>query len=186
MVPANSHRISLVPRYSGYLFDQYYSFCVRDYHPLRYTFPGISTMRALNLCYKSFNPGNAVTLPVWAPPRSLATTCGITIVFFSYGYLDVSVPHVRLPSLGYPACAGWVAPFGHLRIKGYLHLPEAFRSLSRPSSPLRAKASAIRPYLLSSYSYSSAHHILLQCAVLLYIFPVCQRSLWLPAEKAGV
>jgi hypothetical protein len=36
---------------------------------------------------------------------------------------------------------GWVAPFGYLRIKGYLHLPEAFRSLSRPSSPLRAKAS---------------------------------------------
>ena len=33
---------------------------------------------------------------VWALPRSLATTCGITIVFSSYGYLDVSVPHVRL------------------------------------------------------------------------------------------
>ena len=44
-----------------------------------------------------------------------------------------------------------VAPFGNLRIKGYLHLPEAYRSLSRPSSPLRAKASAIRPYLLISY-----------------------------------
>ncbi len=40
-----------------------------------------------------------------------------------------------------------VSPFGNLRIKGYLHLPEAYRSLSRPSSPLRAKASAIRPYL---------------------------------------
>nr|WP_057059588.1 hypothetical protein [Bacteroides fragilis] len=34
-------------------------------------------------------------------------------------------------------------------IKGYLHLPEAYRSLSRPSSPPRAKASAMRPYLLS-------------------------------------
>ena len=44
---------------------------------------------------------------------------------------------------------GWVAPFGNLRIEGYLHLPEAYRSLSRPSSPLRAKASAIRSYLLS-------------------------------------
>ena len=38
----------------------------------------------------------------------------------------------------------WVAPFGHLRIKGYLHLPGAFRSLSRPSSPLRARASPVR------------------------------------------
>ena len=32
----------------------------------------------------------------------------------------------------------WVAPFGNLRIKGYLHLPAAYRSLSRPSSPVRA------------------------------------------------
>ena len=31
---------------------------------------------------------------VWALPRSLATTYGITIVFFSCEYLDVSVPHV--------------------------------------------------------------------------------------------
>ena len=43
----------------------------------------------------------------------------------------------------------WVSPFGNLRIKGYLHLPEAYRSLSRPSSPLRAKAFTIRSYLLS-------------------------------------
>ena len=43
----------------------------------------------------------------------------------------------------------WVAPFGNLRINGYLHLPTAYRSLSRPSSPLRAKASSVRPFLLS-------------------------------------
>ena len=42
-----------------------------------------------------------------------------------------------------------VVPFGNLRIKGYLHLPRAYRSLSRPSSPPRAKASAMRPCLLS-------------------------------------
>ena len=42
----------------------------------------------------------------------------------------------------------WVAPFGNPRIKGHLHLPEAYRSLSRPSSPPRAKASAIRSCLL--------------------------------------
>ena len=42
-----------------------------------------------------------------------------------------------------------VAPFGDPRIKGYLHLPAACRSLSRPSSPLRAKASSVRPLLLS-------------------------------------
>ena len=32
----------------------------------------------------------------------------------------------------------WVSPFGHLWIKGYLHLPTAFRSLPRPSSSLGA------------------------------------------------
>ena len=29
----------------------------------------------------------------------------------------------------------WVVPFGNPRIKGYLLLPRAYRSLSRPSSP---------------------------------------------------
>ena len=41
-----------------------------------------------------------------------------------------------------------VSPFGYLRINGYLRLPEAFRSLSRPSSALSAKASALRPSCL--------------------------------------
>ena len=45
---------------------------------------------------RSYNPIRASTCMVWASPRSLATTCGITVVFFSCGYLDVSVPRVRL------------------------------------------------------------------------------------------
>ena len=32
----------------------------------------------------------------------------------------------------------WVPPFGYPRLKGYLLLPVAFRSLSRPSSALSA------------------------------------------------
>ena len=42
-----------------------------------------------------------------------------------------------------------VSPFRDLRIKGYLLLPEAYRSLSRLSSALSAKASALCPYCLS-------------------------------------
>ena len=42
----------------------------------------------------------------------------------------------------------WVVPFGNPRIKGHVHLPAAYRSLSRPSSPEWAKASTIRPSLL--------------------------------------
>ena len=43
---------------------------------------------------QSYNPKNAETLLVWAIPISLAATQGITIVFFSSGYLDVSVHQV--------------------------------------------------------------------------------------------
>ena len=41
----------------------------------------------------------------------------------------------------------WVSPFRNLRIKGYLLLPEAFRSLSRLSSALSAKASTLRSFM---------------------------------------
>ena len=39
----------------------------------------------------------------------------------------------------------WVAPFGYLRIKARVQLPEAYRSLPRPSSPVGAKASFMCP-----------------------------------------
>ena len=45
-----------------------------------------------------------------------------------------------------------VSPFGYLRVNGYLLLTAAFRSLSRPSSALSAKASSLRPYQLNLYS----------------------------------
>ena len=79
---------------------------------------------------QSYNPIFAETIMVWAVPRSLATTRGIIIIFSSSRYLDVSVPWVSLLS------DYWVSPFGNLWIKGYLPLPKAYRSLSRPSSPL--------------------------------------------------
>ena len=42
-----------------------------------------------------------------------------------------------------------VSPFRHLRVFGYLLLTAAFRSLSRLSSALSAKASTLRPSLLN-------------------------------------
>ena len=52
----------------------------------------------------------------------------------------------------YSVNASWfftmsVSTFGHLRIEAYLQLPEAYRSLSRPSSAPDAKA-----FTLCSYS----------------------------------
>ena len=56
-------------------------------------------------------------------------------------------PHAAMNSLH--ADRGFlcrVSPFRYLRIIGYVLLPEAFRSLSRLSSALSAKASTLRPY----------------------------------------
>ena len=45
---------------------------------------------------QSYNLPIAETIRIWAVPLSLATTKGITFVFFSSGYLDVSVHRVDL------------------------------------------------------------------------------------------
>ena len=86
-------------------------------------------------------------LRVWPLPRSLATTCGISVDFFSSPYLDVSVQAVPFPYLFDSVwdTFRWVSPFGNLRINAYLQLPEAYRSLSRLSSAPSAKAFALRP-----------------------------------------
>ena len=47
-----------------------------------------------------------------------------------------------------------VSLFRHLRIMAYLQLPGAFRSLSRLSSALGAKASTLRSFLLDQFSDS--------------------------------
>ena len=90
---------------------------------------------------------------VWPLPISLATTFGISVDYFSSPYLDVSVqavPHVWLFDSPYVSTGllYWVSPFGNLRIEAYLQLPEAYRSLSRPSSAPDAKAFPLRSYQL--------------------------------------
>ena len=87
---------------------------------------------------------------VWPPPRSLATTGGISVDVFSCPYLDVSVqgvPHHTLFDSPYVTLR-WVSPFGNLRIYAHLQLPEAYRSLSRPSSAPDAKAFPLRSIML--------------------------------------
>ncbi len=73
------------------------------------------------------------------------------IVFFSSGYLDVSVPQVSFPTITRDTLqkVRWVAPFRNLRITLCKPIPATYRSLPRLSSPLRAKAFSIRPYIIS-------------------------------------
>ncbi len=78
-----------------------------------------------------------------AGPRSLAATWGISVDFFSSGYLDVSVPLVRLPT---PMYSVWdtqltLGGFPHSEMSGsqvVCHLAEPYRRLPRLSSPLTA------------------------------------------------
>ena len=82
-----------------------------------------------------------------ANPISLAATFGISVDFFSSGYLDVSVPPVRPVEL---CIHSTVIPYGigfpHSEIpdsNGFYYLIWAYRKLIRPSSPLTAKASTV-------------------------------------------
>ena len=146
VVHPSSHRVSRVRRYSG--------------SPLAASSFKYGT---LTLCGRlsqtvqldtsdrdaSPNPENPERLSVWPPPRSLATTSGISVDVFSCPYLDVSVQGVPHAYLFYSVYADRVllcrvSPFGNLRIIGYLLLPEAYRSLSRPSSAPDAKAFPLR------------------------------------------
>ena len=125
MVPAVSDRIPRVPPYSGASLVTA-SLPVRGCHPLRPAFPDRSGSLPL-LCVKSYNPGRAVTLPVWALSVSIATTPDIDISFSSCRYLDVSVPCVRPVLLTVPVLQ--TGGFPHSDISGSIPVcssPELF------------------------------------------------------------
>ena len=75
----------------------------------------------------------------------------------------------------------WVSPFRYLRIVGYLLLPEAFRSLSRLSSALSAKASTLR-----SYSLDLPSCIALQSVGLSHFFEFRSRGCYLMITSSDV
>ena len=143
-----SHRVSRVRRYSGFslsVFSFAYgtlTLCGRLSHTVQLDTSDHDA---------SPNPEDPERPSVWPPPRSLATTSGISVDVFSCPYLDVSVqgvPHVRLfySTHADAVLPHRVSPFGNLRINAYVPLPVAYRSLSRPSSAPDAKAFPLRSY----------------------------------------
>ena len=136
MVLVASHRISPVPWYSGTPLGQ-----------LSYTY------RAFTFYGAAFQ--SCFDFDAWSRVQALQPQCrrndiGLGCSPFARHYLGnhycflflrvlrcFSSPGL-LPLQDATPSAWRVAPFGNLRIKGCLHLPEAYRSLSRPSSPLRA------------------------------------------------
>ncbi len=57
---------------------------------------GLGRGRLVILQPRTHNADRLGMSAVWAAPRSLATTKGISVDFFSSGYLDISVHRVRL------------------------------------------------------------------------------------------
>ena len=147
MVLPCSHRVSRVRRYSGYSLSVF-SFV----YGILTLYDWLSHAIRLDLSDHDAGPNpRKQCLLVWPLPRSLATTYGISVDVFSSPYLDVSVqavPHVHLfDSMHVDTVLPYrVSPFGYLRINAHLQLPEAFRSLSRPSSAPDAKAFPLRSY----------------------------------------
>ena len=123
---------------------------VRDHHPLRCDFPDTSPRLALAISW-SYNPAGTGIPAVWALPRSLATTGGITFCFLFLWVLRC------FSSPGSPP------PTGRMAVRQTAGLPHsgtpgsktacvspglfaACRALHRLPEP---QASAVRPFLLS-------------------------------------
>ena len=118
---------------------------VRGSHPLSRAVPCASA-RFISAFDRSFNPVTALLrlrfglLPVRSPLLGESW-----LLSFPAGTKMFQFPAFASASSGCRNRFRRVAPFGHPRVYGYLPLAAAFRSLSRPSSPPRAKASSMRP-----------------------------------------
>ena len=97
------------------------------------------------------NASRLGTIKVWTVACSLAATEAISyLIFLPAGtemfHFTAFAPRRLWIQRRVPAYDGRrVAPFGDPRITAYLRLPEAYRSLPRPSSPVKAKASTVSP-----------------------------------------
>ena len=111
----------------------------------------------------SYNPRIAETTLVWAVPISLATTLGITLVFSSSAYLDVSVQRVRL--FRYHAFNMMGCP---IRISADQHSCAAPRSFSQLITSFVAFESLGIPH--TPFAYLSLNSCLSKSKPLVFLF----------------
>lgn len=151
MVLPDSDGVSRVPPYSGSTLEET-KFQLQGCYLLRPAFPDSSPTPFLD--------HSVVECPTTPRGKPLGLGCfrfarrysGNRICFlflrvlrcFSSPGLPLDILCVQMPV---PSHYGWwVSPFGNLRIKAYLQLPEAYRGSSRPSSAPSAKAFTVRPF----------------------------------------
>ena len=126
------------------------AFRIRGFHPLWPSFPGGSAR--LQLRDGSPLPHGARHHGLgWSPfaRRYSGNRCFFLFLRLLRCFSSPGSPCMTMDS----SCSGRslscrVSPFRDLRVKGYLLLTAAFRSLSRLSSALSAKASTLRSYKL--------------------------------------
>ncbi len=124
---------------------------IRGCHPLRRDFPDASPRFDRPTSW-SYYPGGAHKhsprfglVPVRSP------LLGESLLFsFPAGTKMFQFPALASATncYGWQPCGCRVVPFGNPGVKGRLRLTRDYRSLPRPSSPPRAKASAVRPSTL--------------------------------------
>ena len=158
MVLPDSHAVPLIARYLGTSRESVWSFNIRGYHPLGPIFPNrFDEIRQdffpLEFEFQHVSP----TTPSWQRLeawhhkglgyfRFRSPLLTESMIFLFLGVLRCfNSPRVATSAYEFSKCSSCdhdgVAPFGHLRIKVCLQLPEAYRSLPRPSSPISAKSS---------------------------------------------
>ncbi len=132
-------------------------FCLRGYHPLWLAFPGpfcyppVGNSSVLNRTSPATPPTNRrfrlfpVRSPLLRESLLISFPPGTEMFHFpglsSPAYLPCRSTGLQLEMARLSTRP--VASFGNPRIKAYLQLPEAYRSLSRPSSASGAKASTL-------------------------------------------
>ena len=183
MVLPNSHRVPRVPRYLGIRSRKTDLFHIRDYHLLWLAFPDYSAINQFGNFPTNPKLGQIEThdteyttlsgfniYSVWAFSISLAATLKITIVFSSWGYLDVSVHLVRLCNLciqlqmfrHYPER---VSPFRNLRIKACLAAPRSLSQLT--TSFIASWRQGIHRLLLIAWPQNNWHNHIKRFLVLI-------------------
>ena len=173
MVPPDSHRISRVPRYSGsrYASHGFVYGAFARYGKVFQPFP-LTMFLAIS---RPYNPMRAGTRMVWATPRSLATTWGIIVIFSSYGYLDVSVPHVR-PRVR--VCRGRASTGCPIRTSpdlGVFATPRSFSQLITSFFAFESLGILHMPFFAFFYLFALRVFTLMSCLLVLFrLLPIRQ------------
>ena len=150
MVPPASHRVPRVPWYSGSCHvNSYFAYrTLTVYGPLSQNCSAIlvkSLPQSATPKYMYLGLGSFPFARRYLGNRCFFLFLALLRCFSSGG----SLPYVMYWRTDDRGLLCRVSPFGYLRINGYVLLPEAFRSLSRPSSALSAKASTLRSFCLT-------------------------------------